>query len=434
MKGLLEVKEFDCITCNDDYKTEYPYLPKNVFHELELFIHSFAGDDELSDALDFFSIGYRRNIGETISVKNYVGLIQMQNGYQVQILPKILLEEDDAHNKKTKSVFMSMLRSMKDFPCKVFNDANLKMDMMNLYEIFINMYLQGVEKIVKEGLKSTYLTHEESLKYYKGKLVVNEQLKNNIAHKEKFYVSYDEYNVNRAENKLIKATLLKLQTISDSFVNQRAIRQLLSYFERVVASINYEKDFSEVAIDRNTIDYEPLMRWSKVFLFNKSFTSFSGSTSARALLFPMEKVFESYVAQELRKVVIPKGWKLSTQDRRYHLFDDPSKFTLIPDIVLTRDDGSVIVLDTKWKSLIDDPSKNYGISQPDMYQMYVYGKKYKTSEIWLLYPVNEQMRDHEPISFKSEDNINVYLYFVDVANIKECLQNLSFKIENTVIN
>ena len=148
----------------------------------------------------------------------------------------------------------------------------------------------------------------------------------------------------------------------------------------------------------------------------------------------METVFESYVAQELRKVVIPKGWKLSTQDRRYHLFDDPSKFTLIPDIVLTRDDGSVIVLDTKWKSLIDDPSKNYGISQPDMYQMYVYGKKYKTSEIWLLYPVNEQMRDHEPISFKSEDNINVYLYFVDVANIKECLQNLSFKIENTVIN
>lgn len=43
----------------------------------------------------------------------------------------------------------------------------------------------------------------------------------------------------------------------------------------VDASVNYAKDFSQVVINRNTKDYEMLMQWSKVFLMNKSFTTFS---------------------------------------------------------------------------------------------------------------------------------------------------------------
>ena len=81
-------------------------------------------------------------------------------------------------------------------------------------------------------------------------------------------------------------------------------------------------------------------------------------------------------------------------------------------------------LKTKWKSLADNPRINYGISQADMYQMYAYSKKYGTSEIWLLYPVNPEMRDHQDISFDSNDGVNVRLFFVDVANIEESLSEL----------
>ena len=113
----------------------------------------------------------------------------------------------------------------------------------------------------------------------------------NLAHKEKFYMAYDEFLVDRAENRLVKATLLKLQKLTSSSQNSKEIRQLLIAFELVEASTNYEKDFSKISIDRNTKDYTNLMRWSKVFLFNKSFTSFSGKVSSRAILFPMEKIF-----------------------------------------------------------------------------------------------------------------------------------------------
>lgn len=425
MKKLLEVREFDKISCNPDFKEEYAYLPEQVFRDLEDFIHDFAGDEEYADALDFLKIGFRRNVGDIISVNNYVGLIQMQNGYQVQVLPKIDFGNDpDNRNKETKRVFLKMLRSMKDFPSKVFNDANLKMDRMTLYELFINMYLQEVRNLVKHGIKSAYVAREDNLKFYKGKLVVNEQIKQNAAHGERFFVRYDEYMVDRAENRLVKSTLLKLQGITISAENQKEIRQLLTAFEMVQPSVNYQKDFSKVVIDRNTKDYDMLMRWSRVFLLNKSFTTFSGGHNARALLFPMEKVFESYVAQQLKKVLLDLDWEISTQDKGYYLFDAPRQFALRPDIVITRNDGSRIILDAKWKSLIDKPRINYGISQNDMYQMYAYSKKYETSEIWLLYPVNEEMRGHQDISFDSDDGVKVRLFFVDVAHIERSLKSL----------
>ena len=354
----------------------------------------------------------------------------MKNGFQIQVLPKIdFSAEEDTGNGATKKLFLKMLRSMKDFPGKVFNDAALKVDQMNLYEIFINMYIQEVRQLVKHGIKSAYMEMEDNLNYYKGKLLVGKHLRVNLPHKEKFYVGYEEFHQNRPENQLVKATLEKLQKLTTSAENSKEIRQLLVSFEMVESSTAYETDFAKAVINRNTKDYENLLKWSRVFLMNESFTTFSGPTTSRALLFPMESVYESYVAREMKKVFIPAGWDVSSQDKGQYLFVEPKRqFALRPDIVL-RKGSRTIVLDTKWKKLINNEGKNYGISQADMYQMYAYSKKYETSEVWLLYPINEDMRDHEPIEFYSGDNTYVRLFFIDIANIEESLMSLKDRIE-----
>lgn len=53
--------------------------------------------------------------------------------------------------------------------------------------------------------------------------------------------------------------------------------------------------------------------------------------------------------------------------------------------------------------------------------MYAYLKKYKTSEICLLCPENEEMKQEKDISYESEDNVTVKLFFIDVANIAEVI-------------
>lgn len=435
MEKLLEVREFDKISCNIDYQSEYAYLPEAVFRELQEFIHFYEVDEHSADALDFLKVGYRRKVGDIISVNNYVGVIQLKSGYQIQILPKIDFGNSAYNeNKETKRIFLKMLRSMKDFPSKVFSDASLNWDRMPLYEIFINLYLQEVRALVKHGLKSSYIPQQDNLRYFKGKLLVSDQVRQNSAHRERFFLRYDEYMLDRPENRLIKSTLLKLNTSTSQAENQKEIRQLLPFFELVHSSANYEKDFSRVVIDRSTKDYDIIMQWSKVFLFNRSFTTFSGRTDARALLFQMEKVFESFVTQQLRRALSDLDWEFSSQDKGYHLFDTPRRFALRPDIVIRKQDGSRIILDAKWKSLVNKPRMNYGISQADMYQMYAYSKKYeqhdltKSPDVWLLYPINSDMRNHKDISFSSRDGVNVHLFFVDVANISDSMSDLKGRL------
>jgi len=385
MDRIIQVKEFQNIVSKKGYK-DYKYLPEKDFKELITFIEEFVGSEEETDVMDFMKV-YKtkdRNLGTVVKVNNYVGLIQLKSGYKIEILPKIDFT-DDEENNRTKAIFLKMLKN---------------------------------------------------IKFYKGKLQVSQHIKMNLAHKEKFYMSYDEFLVDRAENRLVKATLLKLQKLTSSSQNSKEIRQLLIAFELVEASTNYEKDFSEVSIDRNTKDYANLMKWSKVFLFNKSFTSFSGKVSSRAILFPMEKIFESYVAQQVRKKFLPDNWEVSIQDKGYHLFDEKNEknsrpiFSLRPDIVL-RKENKIVILDTKWKRLIPESRKNYGISSVDMYQMYAYAKKYEENgiipEIYVIYPKTKDMIETK--YFESNDGVKVNIFFIDLANVEESLEELRNMIE-----
>ncbi|MDF2943907.1 MAG: hypothetical protein K0S01_2765 [Herbinix sp.] len=434
--NMLIIKEFDTITCNIDYKNDkyLTYLDKDIFADFDKFVRENTSEDDETAALDFFRAFAKKGVGDVIQARNYVGLVQLESGYQIQVLPKIDFIVDNEADSITTKVFLKMLRSMKDFPGKVYNAANLKTDRMNLYEIFISMYIQQVAELTKRGLKSAYIPINENLNFYKGKLLFNEHIKKNTVHREKFYVSYDEFQINRAENRLIKSTLIKLQKVSTNSSNIKAIRQLLVFFEMVDMSTNYVKDFSEVVIDRNTKDYEDIMMWSKVFLMNKSFSTFTGDTNSRALLFPMEKVYEAYVAQNMKRVLGEIDWDVSTQDRGYYLFEENNRniFALRPDIVVAREDGHQIIMDTKWKRLINDGGKNYGISQADMYQMFAYSKKYNTPDIWLLYPKTEEIALHEDITFKSYEvdgsYVNVSLFFVDVTDIEMSLKKLRSKL------
>ncbi len=448
MRESIEIKEYTRIFCKDDVQGEgHTTVSRALFEDLEQFLFDFNSSNIHADASEFMNLGSQRYAGKFISVNNFVGVIQTPKGHQVQILPKIDLgrDENDAEEvnsfTQTKKTFLKMIRSLRDIPIKHLDTTNLKTEKLPIFEIFISMYLQEAMILAKRGLKSAYLEHEDNLRFYKGKLMISEHIKQNAAHKERFYMRYDEYDLNRPENRLIKSTLLKLMSLSMNEQNQKEIRQILTFFELVEPSSNYERDFSLIKKDRTVKDYEMILQWSKVFLFNQSFSTFTGRSQSWALLFPMETVFESYVAQELRKVCADTSWTISVQDREQWLFDFPNhKFRLKPDIVMRKEDGSQIILDTKWKSLTDNERMNYGISQSDMYQMYAYSKKYTKAgcaspDVWLLYPVNSEMRkytDDRTIEFISknvdENDVHVRLFFVDLNDMGQSMQLLKTRL------
>lgn len=425
MKNYYVIKEYDSFVRGKlaGLPSNYVSIPEKTFDELESFIITHKNDLG-ADALELMSISSKRGIGKVISAKNYVGLIQMNDGTQIEILPKIYTKEKTQSETETRKIFLKMLRSLKTFPFKTFNNSSLGVTKNNLYEIFIKMFIDETRELTKRGLRSSYIQHEQNEKFYKGKIMFGEHIKKNIVHKERFFVTYDLFNVNRPENKLIKATLMKLLKVSKDSRNIKDIEQLLIAFEVVGASVNYEKDFSSIKTDRSMKGYELPLAWCKLFLMNKSFTTFAGSSIAYALLFPMEKVFEAYMGNVMSKH-FGISHKVTLQDRKYHLFDKPKQFNLQPDIVLQLND-SVVIMDTKWK-LLSNLYPNHGISQADMYQMYAYSKKYNARKIYLLYPLHEGISAQETpgLSFSSNDQVEVDIIFIDLQDIASSIKDIS---------
>ncbi len=399
---VITIKEYEKINA-ETLKTKSSNY-KYDFNELLDFIKDFASSASCEDAYTFMSVGRNRE-GDYVSFKNYVGIIQLKSGLQIEILPKIDFS-DDKDNQKLKTVFINMLKTLKTFKGKSFNMAHLNINKMTFYEIFINMYLSELLMLVKRGLHSNYIFVENNLNVLKGKISIKDQIRKNYINKEKFYVKYDDYQLNKPINRIIKSTLLKLQLASIDNNNKKMAHRLLTHFELVEPSTNYENDFKKIIFNRTNRDYEWIIEWSKVFLKNNSFTNFSGLSKSKALLFPMDILFESFIAKHI-KDNFSNAFDVSVQDSNYHLlnFGKDEKFAIRPDLVL-RNDKQIVILDTKWK-VLSETKKNFGIDQSDMYQMYAYYKKYFDAEVnlsedskpklevWMLYPMNREMINYE---------------------------------------
>lgn len=418
MAKTITVREYESFTCNKNVPGHIS-LPESTFKNLEEFI--LANNSQDSEALDFMGITARKGIGKVITAKNYAGVISMNDGTTIEILPKIYSEQDNI--AEAKRLLIKMLKTLRTAPYKTMQKTNVNIDKLSIFEIFIRMFLDEVFSIVKHGLKCNYECIQDNLNVFKGKMLFSKQLKYNVVHKEKFFVEYDEFNTNRAENRLLKSTLLYLYKKTTSNKNKNDIRTLLNSFVDVNESINYDDDFSKCTADRNMKGYATALLWSKVFLQGKSFTSFSGSNVAFALLFPMETLFESYVASLMRKQLQGTDYSFSAQDKGYHLFDIPKKFMLRPDIVIkNKIIKTVFVMDTKWK-LLSLSKANVGISQADMYQMYAYQKKYNAKNITLLYPKTAENIDEGRLTFISNDGVTVNVKFVDLYD-KNSISNI----------
>lgn len=476
-KQVIEVREFQKIyykktqkKTEEDRLFDYNRLKEkayvcigkeDVYRELSDFIKEFnSAEKNTTDPTEFLTIVSDKVLPsrEAIRAQNYVGLIQLKCGTQIQILPKIILHSDDENNERIKQIFMKMLLCLPDLPGKLSGVADLEIiKTKNIYEFFIRMFAKETLFLVNRGLRSGYVQQEDNLYFFKGKLKMSEHIKFNSAHEERFYVQYDEFLQNRPENRLIKSTLMKLLRVTSDTDNYRMINRLLTNFDNVEPSLNYAKDMASVSLDRNISDYAAIMKWVSLFLFDKSFTTFAGNTDSKALLFPMEKVFEAYVAKEVRKNFVPDGWDVTTNReesiRRNYLFydmtDDPKSpsgiFKLEPDIVLRKnEEKKVVIMDTKWKLLVADRMKNgklvnYGISQSDMYQMYAYSMRYMQKhmlesppEVWLLYPKSDEIPQDKILCFESEPsskgderlNVRVRAFFIDLENTQASLDRL----------
>lgn len=355
-----------------------------------------------------------------VQVTNYVGVIQIETGLMIEVLPKIYNKSNVNTDKEAvRMLFFKMLQSVRKINGKTFQMTHLNTKKQNLFEVFIAMFLEQSGQIFKKGLSSDYVTIKSNERYLKGKLMLTEHIRINQVNASKFYNEFDEYSTNTPENQLIKKTLLLLSKISRDNKNIKLIKNQLSYLDSVDTIYEVKNTFKEVKLKRSYTYYRQVLEWCRLFLNQESFTSLKGNSFAFAILFPMERLFESYIAN-LTKKYLPH-FEVWTQDKSYWLFDQTSdttkEYQLKPDLMIKEDEQTMIIADTKWKVL-----DSRGASQSDLYQMYAYYTRYKqnlvnVTKVVLIYPYSEDYLEKE---FKSLNRVNdeleaeIHIRFIDL--------------------
>lgn len=415
--------EYGGLTCAKQVPG-YAALPEAAFRALKAFILSPGARGE-ADGLEVMGLSARRGVGEILTARSHVGLISLDDGTCIEILPKIAgLSPDAAGRDEARKIFLRMLRALEDPPCRRFSFSRLAAEHCDLLEIFIGMFLDEAGRLASQGLRSAYRSVERNERVYKGRLLHAQHLRHNLVRGDRFFLRHDEFSADRPENRLIKTTLARLRTLSRTARNRRRAVQLLGAFDGVSLSSAVEKDFAACRADRTMAAYSRLLPWCRVFLQREAFTPFSGPHVALSLLFPMEKLFESSIGALARKHC-GGAMRVRLQESRHSLFEYGGRRmgALRPDMVLSAagGDDTAMVLDTKWK-IVDARAPNFGVDQADLYQMYAYGKKYAAKRVILLYPQAGDMPIDPQKGFKvarslgSGDGVTLDLVFLDLKH------------------
>lgn len=408
--GLIASDQYDVAT-PDVATPDVTLVPDTTFAALRQLA---LGTDD-TDALLTLTV---RKGQQFVRFRTYVGLLQLTDGTQIEILPKI---GDPANARQT---LLTMLRSLRNSPFRTLK-ARTGTAQLPLWEVFVSTFLDVLEPLLHQGLQRAYVATERNERFWKGQFQPARQQRENQYHAERLAIRYESLTVDVPPNRILKTALLYLNNRTESARSQQRIRRTLIALTDVPVSEFITAD--EAATQRTSrlfARYEPALRWA-VALLNQQLPGVrAGSVTGQSLLFPMERVFEEYVAQGVRRYW-PDGGAVSVQESSAHLVDEhvgSPRFKLRPDILIRQADRT-LVLDTKWKQ-VDGQSAtgSYGIDQSDLYQLYAYGKKYAATDLFLIYPANNTFQ--KPLSVFGYD-ATTRLHVVPF----DCAQPLALEVE-----
>jgi len=374
-------------------------IPRTYFSALKELLGTNLDDAENTQPV--FSLSHHRGLGDVVQARNHVGVVSFADGSQIEILPKLVrsfAHRGDSENNRVRGLLLKMLAAAFDIAPVFHDETDLRLSRLPLLEAFFRTFLDTIGRLAKRGLAGGYVRLEENERLFKGKLLVAEHIRRNLVRRERFYVSHDAFLTDTPANRILRTSLEFVRSRTAMEKNRRDSIRLLSVFEDVPPSTDQESDFAACKTPTRDAVYREAVAWCDVFLRGRSLANLPGTRNACAFLFPMEKVFERYVARTMQRLLSETNPELTVESQTKSIWlstlPETPKDTLVvqPDIIVRRtDDGTAVaVLDTKWK-LLDPDAQHFGVSQSDFYQLAAYQRHHNVAETVLVYPSHDAL-------------------------------------------
>ena len=237
---------------------------------------------------------------------------------------------------------------------------------------------RSVDRAQRAGVLQGYQTMEESALTIRGRVRFGDQLRRRFGQTLPVEITYDEFTVDIAENRILRAALRRMLRVADLPDTTR--RRLLVQLHRLseVSDLVAGQPLPGWTPSRLNARYGPALRLSELVLRGTSFDLERGFVRVSGFMVNMPRVFDEFVTVALGQALMDqRGGSVVLQDSRWWL-DVDKQVSLRPDLVWyptgsewrksSKGLGAPgLVVDAKYKA--EKPS---GFPNADVYQLLGY--------------------------------------------------------------
>jgi 5-methylcytosine-specific restriction enzyme subunit McrC len=380
----------------------------------------------------YFTVGYK-----SLKFTSFVGVVQV-GGLAIEILPKAD-KASAGDTDKWRNALVDMLRLCGRLKLAGVSRADLHLRRASLFDLYMETYLDETRSLLRRGLAKKYRQAQGNLPALKGRLVFGRHLAENLVHRERFFTAYTSYDRDNAFNAILKRGLRIVAGTARAPRLRREAKGCVEMFDDVPDRRIDSSAFERLRYDRNTERYRYAISLARLIILNYQPDVRTGREDVLAILFDMNKLFETYVFQQVRRAAAGCGRddvKIQGQIFRRFWVSEHARRGLKPDIWVRWSDGgpdASAVLDTKWKTP--------GACHPDdadLKQMYAYNMQYGSRNSYLLYPQTPGSEDVDgrfsPAALPGGLEHRCGMWFLDLFNENRLRSDLGQEIIGRVLS
>lgn len=234
----------------------------------------------------------------------------------------------------------------------------------DLFDAVANGFARHAFLLLERGLLRGYVEVEDRLPSLRGRVRFADQIARS-ALPLPIEVSYDDFTVDVAENRLLKTAaqaLLRLPRVPD------LARLRLLKLRALLEEVSLEPRPREAVLPEFTRlneHYRPALLLARLILRSSSIAGARGPIAAVSFVFDMNRVFEDFISVALREALAPRGGEVLLQ--RPARLDRDDRIEIRPDVTWLRAGRVLAAIDAKHKTIAAG-----GIPNEDAYQMLAY--------------------------------------------------------------
>lgn len=382
---------------------------KKSFQDLQL-----PPDDPVLSQLELLNASQKAELIHVgrhgLKARQYVGVLRA--GYlTLEILPKIdYAANADSHDRSPQrdAAFRSATQNLlhllsytHDLTLHQQHSASLRSQPADWFELLTRLFAEELHRQVKHGIDRAYVSMEARLPTIRGTWNIQRQITRPPYTRHLFDVTYDEFVVDTALNRVFRLVVRNLLRLSRDRENRRLLQDIAAWMVDVpVLTQLTVEELDRVHFTRLNERFQLAFNLARLFLESLAPQLVVENRRLFAFVFDMNVLFERFVVNFLRRhrhkiFRAPfDNLRIVSQASEMQLYlaeqipEGGEVFRLMPDILLmTPEDAVAAIIDTKYKRF-DRRRSKLGIAEADFYQVLAYSVRLNCPRAMLMYPTD----------------------------------------------